>query len=233
MAAIQLPGVVSVAQFSPPVGEPSYTQIFHDTMGDLGTPSDGFDKNMADLAALSDALNVEMVAEAAIDNLGTVLGIVGAVDLTPLDTHIANYEGTADAGNKILADAAGATAPALLELPISASFNGAAQAPPAQISVDLGTLKLNSPTFPSQIGTFTETIKLGKHGMFSVELVNGDTDIFSVGVNETVDRLGNGSGFWFIAVKPSKVGTFVAQVNTIGGVSAFLQIVTYTVKVTS
>lgn len=52
MAGVPLPKPVSVAQFVPDPNEPTFTQIFHDTMGNLGSSADGFDDAFNDLLAM-------------------------------------------------------------------------------------------------------------------------------------------------------------------------------------
>lgn len=232
MAAISLPRGISVAQFQPPVGEPTYTQIFTATMGDLGTPADGLDKNMADLGAIADALNAEMIAEAAIGSVDTALGVLGAVDLAPLDAHIGNYEAAASTGNKIIADATQAAPSGLTELPIAASFNLGVATPVAQISIDLGTLKLGSAPITSILGLFSSDGSKILTGMVQAQFYSGDPAIFSVYTEHFPPQgLFKINGRWVFKVTPAKQGTFVAQLNTIGGGASTLEIRTYTVKI--
>jgi hypothetical protein len=232
MATIPLPLRISVAQFKPPVGEPTYTQIFDATMGDLGTPADGFDKNMADLGAIADALNGEMIAEAAIGSIDTALGVLGAVDLTPLDSHIGNYEAAASTGNQIVADATQAAPPVLTELPISASFNAGVSAPPAQVSIDLGTLKLGSTPLTSVLGKFASDGAKLLAGMIQAQIYTGDPAIFSVYTEHFAPQgIFHINGQWVFKVTPAKLGKFVAQLNTIGGEATYLEIRTYTVEI--
>lgn len=52
MPGVPLPKPISVAQFVPDPNEPTFTQIFTDTMGNLGSPADGFDDAFNDLVAM-------------------------------------------------------------------------------------------------------------------------------------------------------------------------------------
>jgi hypothetical protein len=233
MPGIPLPGVVSVAQFVPPVGEPSYSKIFNDTMGNLATPADGMDKALADLGAVADALNGEMVAESAIDNLGTAIGILPAVDLTSLDTHIGNYEAAMPDGSQVVADSSNSAPPFLYELPITPNFIPGISAPPVQVSQDLGTMKLGSKPLVLELGGWFFDPHRGDLGQLYDVLASGDPAIYHLSTTYQVDRHNYPiSGKNYLNVTPAKVGTFVAQVNLLPGPNGAITLVTYTVTVT-
>lgn len=193
-----------------PTDSPGFTQLVQDVLGAGASEMDGFDAALADATALVEALDkITGEQDAALD------AILVSLDTTKpdaLDTSMAGYASTAaDSANVITAGQA-LTLPTLLELPISMDFGGGPVGPPAQITLDLGTVALGSPTIRHVLGTFFAD-KHGVHGLLSAELHLGNPPVFSI---EYVDRSKKDEvvrGTYTLVVQPVIVGTFVAQVN--------------------
>jgi len=231
MGTVPLPIAISVAQFKAPEGEPTYTEIFHATMGDLGSPTDGLDAHLAELQGVGDALAAEMAAEATLDNVGTAITLFGAIDPGGLDTSVAGFESTKPIGAAHLATLDAMGIPLLLELPMSANFDGGIGVAPTQLDVLLGTVKLGSPPIFSKIGKQTTDPSGVMTGIVDAEIFLTSGGTWQMTYDE-VDRV---SGYVIVTLglefTPDKVGDWLAQVNVLYVAVARRDIITYKVSV--
>lgn len=192
--------------------DPGFTQLVKDTLGDAGTPADGFDGIITEVFGLIDALDAASAEQDAV--LDALLTQQQPLDVGPLDTTIQNYMGTFDTGNSILASAAGATPPFLGVLPLSTDPTLAGiPGPPALASFDFGTVKLGSPPLIYDIGKFEQ----GGQRPFGVSMIQ---IVLNTGMNILVneDEKDSASGdiqrfHYWLTVTPSAVGVFTAEVT--------------------
>src|SRR5882762_4752378 len=78
------------------------TQTLSDTLGDLGTPADGFDSYLSDTITLLSGL--ENLGGSLLDDLNLAAGIAGTIDPTSLNSDAASLPGTLATGDAIVAD---------------------------------------------------------------------------------------------------------------------------------
>lgn len=230
MAGIPLPTLGAIPPFEPDTG-PTYTQIFNDTVGTLGSDADGFPQLFAQLTALSSAFGVELAADQGIGPIATLGGVPGILDPAPLDGTIGNYVATIPTGEGIVTDIGGASPPDLNELPMASTFGEGISGVPGQLLHDFGTVKLNSPTQTFRIGqeliTSTRVLE-----MISADQISGDTSVLNeVDDDQTSGPDGTGPIYHNMVMTPVKVGAFEAQVNTIGGTATGIAIWTFRVNV--
>jgi hypothetical protein len=230
MLAIPLPKAISVAQFVPPVGEPTYTDIYNETVGSAPDPS-VLDALLSEAGGLVDLMGQEIAGGVLDGALGAIGNVGAAFDPTSLDGNVGNYVAAIPAGRDALDGVGGLAIPGLLQLPISASFNGALGAPPKQSSVNLGTLKLGSAPLTISLGNYL-TVHGVSHTYISATIPDGDPAIFSVSVVDNVNpNTDTGLTLFYFVVTPRKVGQFVGQLDVIGGTGGGGTIFTYTVTV--
>src|SRR5882762_7979857 len=79
------------------------TQTLSDTLGDLGTPADGFDSYLSETITLLSGL--ENLGGSLLDDLNLAAGIAGSIDRTSLDSDAASLPASLAAGDAIVADA--------------------------------------------------------------------------------------------------------------------------------
>lgn len=230
MAGIPLPTPGAIPAFEPDTG-PTYTQIFQDTIGALGSDADGFPQMFAQLTALSSAFGVELAADQAIGPVATLGGVPGILDPAPLDGTIGNYIAAGATGDAILATAASIVEPQLLTLPITPGDGSTNFLPPANATHDFGTVKLGSPPVSFQVGSYISDPFTGDTGDipkdFTVQAPPFTewltyTDIHQ-GTQQRVD--------FGITMTPLAVGQFTAQFEYVQGGNRQLIILTLTVNV--
>jgi hypothetical protein len=225
---VDLPQIISVAQFDPGPPGKTYTQIFHETMGPAATPDDGFDAAMADLAAVSNAFGAEVQSSPLIVDPGAIGGALGAIDPVNLDAHMAGYVGAMDAGNAILVAAGVTVPPRLLQLPITASYPGLPFLAPIIMEHDFGTVKLGSANQFFFIGTTTERVNLPLEGISFIGFANADAGMWSVDAPTHENLAGDVRTTYTLVMVPAIVGDFIAQVNWISADNRYVYL---TVKV--
>jgi len=225
---VDLPQIISVAQFDPGPPGPTYTQILHETLGPAATPDDGFDAAMADLAAVSNAFGAEVQSSPLIVDPGAIGGALGAIDPANLDVHMAGYVGTADLGNQILSTAIGLAVPQLLELPLTPDYPGLPFLAPIVMDQDFGTVKIGSANQFFFIGTSTSRVNLPNEGINFIGFADADPGTFTIDAPEHENLAGDVRTTYTLVMVPAKVGDFIAQVNWI---SADNRYVILTVKV--
>lgn len=79
------------------------TQTLSDTLGDLGTPADGFDSYLNETITLLSGL--ENLGGALLEDLNLAAGIAGTIDPTSLNSDAASLPASLAAGDAIVADA--------------------------------------------------------------------------------------------------------------------------------
>ena len=210
--------------------DPGFTQLVNDTLGDLGTPADGFDGIITEVFGLVDALDAASTEQDAV--LDAIVAQHQDIDPSALDNTIQNYVGTFDAGNAVLTSASGATPPFLGVLPLSTDPLAAGiPMAPSLVSFDFGTVKLGSPPLVYDIGTFEQ----GGQRPFGVSDIN---IVANTGMDITVQQSEKDSAsgdiqrfhFW-LAVTPSAVGTFTAEVTWLNTVQPVQTNLTLTINV--
>jgi len=212
---VELPQIISVAQFDPGPPGKTYTQIFHETMGPAATSDDGFDAALADLAAVSNAFGAEVNSSPLIVDPTAIGGALGAIDPVNLDAHMAGYVGAMDAGNAIL-EAAGVTVPPqLLQLPITSSFPGLPFLAPSILEHDFGTVKVGSAIQAFFIGWQITRVNQPDIGIQFMGIANGEPGIWSVVAPEHENLAGDVRTDYSLLMTPATVGDFLAQVNWI------------------
>lgn len=230
MAGIPLPAPFTFAPFVPDAG-PTFTEIFNDTMGDLGTDADSFSSLFTQLQSLSNAFGGELAADQAIGPIATLGGIPGILDPAPLDTTIGNYVAASPTGDAILADVGNLSEPQLLTLPITPGDGSTNFLPPGQATHDFGTVKLNSGPVQIQVGAYTETQFTGDVGDSSKGFVV-QAPPFTEWFNYVDRQQGTVTDVTFgITMTPLAVGQFTAQFEYVQGGNRQLIILTLTVNV--
>jgi hypothetical protein len=79
-----------------------FTQTLNDTLGDLGTPADGFDSYLNDTITLLSGL--ENLGGSLLDDLNLAAGIAGTIDPASLNSDAASLPATLATGDAIVAD---------------------------------------------------------------------------------------------------------------------------------
>lgn len=222
MPRIPLPKAISVAQFAPPVGEPTYTQIFHETMGNAGTPDDGFDQKFSQMAALTNSVGPNMNFNPTdLEALSSGLGIFGKGDGAALALQ---YKSASDATDAALADYSGLTTPTSTPTNPVGPPNGAAPTPPAVnpcIFTAADRAKILPPMkladMPLCIEIDSQFYTVGGDPIdIRVTLECSQGSVFSL--QKLIKRTGTGGGgnsylhTWNLIVTPNAVGTFNASV---------------------
>lgn len=228
---MELPQIISVAQFDPGPPGKTYTQIFHETMGPAATSGDGFDAAMADLAAVSNAFGAEVQSSPLVVDPGAIGGALGAIDPTNLDAHMAGYVGTADVANGIVQSMIGLTTPQLLELPITPDYPGLPFLAPIVMDHDFGTVKLGSADQFLWLGTATNRVNLPNLGIRAVDIANAEPGLWSIDAPEHENLAGDVRITYTLVMSPVLTGDFIAQVNWISDDNRWV-ILTVTASVT-
>jgi hypothetical protein len=230
MASVPFPKPIPAPPFVPDTG-PTFTQIFNDTLGNLGTDQDGYAALFAALQNLSNGFGAELAADQAIGPIAVLGGAPGLLDPTPLDTTIGNYVAAGATGDAILADAGSISEPQLLTLPITPGDGSTNFLPPGQKTHDFGSVKLGSPPVSVEYGSYTETQFGGDVGDSSKGfVVNAPpfTEYFTYRDNaagtETYVTFG-------VTMTPNTLGLFTAQFEYVQGGNRQLIIVTLQVDV--
>lgn len=228
---MELPQIISVAQFDPGPPGKTYTQIFHETMGPAATSDDGFDAAMADLAAVSNAFGAEVQSSPLVVDPTAIGGALGAIDPVNLDAHMAGYVGAMDAGNAIL-EAAGVTVPPqLLQLPITSSYPGLPFLAPSILEHDFGTVQVGSAILSFYIGSQTTRVNLPSFGIQFMGIANGEPGIWGIDAPEHELLNGDTRTMYTLLMIPAYAGDFIAQVNWISNENRWV-ILTAKVSVT-
>jgi hypothetical protein len=230
MAGIPLPKAMAISAFVRDTG-PSYTQIFNDTMGNLATPSDGFDPALSAIGALGDSLAAELAAETAKDTVGTAIGIYGGIDPTVYDLTLQGYSDLAIVGAGHITALESQTPPPILELPMSITFDGGIGAAPTQSTVDLGTVKLGSAPIDSTLGNWATHPDGTVIGITSAWVGNSTGGKWTVLSTYAENNNGFARGIYYVEFTPNAVGSFQAQVNVLTTVKGTSAITTFKVTV--
>ncbi len=225
---MDLPQIISVAQFDPGPPGPTYTQILHETLGPAATPDDGFEAAMADLAAVSNAFGAEVQSSPLVVDPGAIGGMMAGLDPVNLDAHMAGYVGAMDAGNAILVAAGVTVTPQLLQLPITSSYPGLPFLAPVVMEHDFGTVKLGSAAQFLFIGTATMRVNLPNTGINFIGFADAQPGIWSIDAPERENLAGDVMTSYTLAMSPTDVGDFIAQVNWISADNRYVYL---TVKV--
>jgi hypothetical protein len=230
MPGISLPQPISIAPLAPVSGEPTYTDIFNATVGAAPDPST-LDPLLAEALTLALGLEAEVVSGALDGSIFSVTSFAGAVDSTLFDGHMADYVAAMPTGTQALTDLGNQSVPALLQLPISASFNGALGAPPTQQAVNLGTVPLGSNPITIPLGSYV--VRKGQTSTFvSAYVADGNPSIYMVEqINAVSASTDSGMVTLNLIVTPQVVGTWVAQLDITGGIGGAASIITYTITV--
>jgi hypothetical protein len=227
---LPLPKPISPLSLDPGSG-PTYTQIFHDTMGVAGTADDGYDLKAAELAGISSAFGVELNSDPLGGSLGTAGTLLGLLDTAPLDGHLADYVGTKEYGMGIVAAASGAQEPQLLTLPLTPGDGSVAFIPPRQQTKDFGTVKLGSAPQAIELGRYEETQALGDVGDHPKSFVIGAppfTEYFLYRDSADGSTIHVRFG---VTMTPILVGQWTAQYEYVDGSNRQLVILTLAVSV--
>lgn len=230
MAGIPLPTPGAIPPFEPDTG-PTYTQIFNDTIGDLGSDADAFPSLFAQLTALSSAFGVELAADQGIGPIATLGGAPGILDPAPLDGTIGNYVAAGATGDAILQTAGAIQEPLLLTLPITPGDGSTAFRPPIQNTHDFGTVHLGTATQSLFLGKETDTNTGQILGILPKGYVIVAPGIFGETSSETDTLDGTVHIDWTLTMSPAALGTFTAQYEYVNESSRQLVILTLTVNV--
>ena len=221
---------ISIAPFAAPQGQPTYTDIFNATLGAVPDPA-SLDVPLIGASSIVLQLGGEIDSGVLDGDIVTLGNIGGAFDPTSLDTNVGNYVAAVPLGAARLNDVGGIAIPALLQLPISAAFNGSLSAPPTQTNVNLGTMPLGGKPLSILLGSYL-TVKGRLVNYITASIADGDPAIFGLVHTSTYNaNTNNGSDTFTFVVTPSKPGTFLCQLDLVGGVGAAGTIFTYTVTV--
>jgi hypothetical protein len=231
MTPIPRPQPLSLAPFVAPANEPTYTQIFNETMGHFAGPDDGMGKAFADMGALSDALGAELAAEDTADNVGQALSLFAGVDTGNYDSTLTAYAATKDTGLGFLAGMEKASPPLLLELPMSIVFDGGIGAAPEQNTIDFGTVKLGSGPYAFFIGQGQVEPDGTLTGVLNVQFVGPGSDQWQLLDKNFTTHQGFVRDEYSIQFTPLFAGKFTLQINVTWAFPQKLQILTYTVNV--
>jgi len=212
---VDLPQIISVAQFDPGPPGPTYTQILHETLGPAATPDDGFDTAMADLAAVSNAFGAEVQSSPLVVDPGAIGGMMAGLDPVNLDAHMAGYVGAMDAGNAILVAAGVTVPPQLLALPITPKYPGLPFLAPIVMEHDFGTVQVGSATLRYFIGSQTTRDNLPNFGINFMGISSGELGIWSIDAPEYENLAGDVRTQYALLMTPAYVGDFIAEVNWI------------------
>jgi hypothetical protein len=225
---VELPQIISVAQFDPGPPGKTYTQIFHETMGPAATSDDGFDAAMADLATVSNAFGAEVNSSPLIVDPTAIGGALGAIDPTNLDAHMAGYAGAMDAGNAILVAAGVTVTPQLLQLPITSNYPGLPFLAPIIMEHDFGTVQVGSANQFFSIGYSVSRTNLPNEGITFIGFADAQPGIWSIDAPEHENLAGDVRTQYTLVMSPTDVGDFLAQVNWISADNRYVYL---TVKV--
>lgn len=227
---LTLPKAISLPRFDLPSG-PSYTDILHETLGPAGTPSDGFDSAMANLAGISGAFGAELNADPLGAHLGAASRLLGGVDPANLDLHMSGYVGTKEYALGIVAAAGGVVEPQLLTLPLTPGDGSTAFVPPRQWLHDFGTVKLGSASQRLGIGTEVVSERITYRGILPKGFVVDVPGIFFAAHVDHLSKKGLGTIEWFVGVVPAKIGQWTGQYEFVDLLASQLVILTLTVNV--
>jgi hypothetical protein len=207
---------------------PGFTQLVQDVLGDSATPLDGFDAAASDASAIVDLLDKILgEQDAALD---AILVTLDTTNPTPLDNSMQGYASTIGTGAQIVSDAQALAPDQLLEMPFSFTLGGGIGPPPTQLQIDLGTLHVGGAKLPHLLGDWSND-RAGRHGILSVIQKVGDYRIFHVNQTTVFENDKQASGFYYLEANPTVVGTWVSQVNVIGGPVGGSSIQTFTLTV--
>jgi hypothetical protein len=213
------------------VSSPSYTDIFHETLGTAATDQDDFANHLAKLTALVDSFQSEVDTTSQGGEIAGAVAALGNADPAPLDATIANYAGTIPTGKQFVSDGQSLAPPRLLELPISPSSGGVPAAPPTLTAHDFGILKLGSGPHSFELGTSVYLVNGQSLGLLDVQLINYDQLEWAITSTEHDTVNGDQHITWYITVTPAVLGKSTAQVNTNKVNNTQYTIYTFTVDV--
>lgn len=218
MAGISLPKAVTVAPFVTDPNEPSFSQIYQDTLGNASTSLDAFDQHFSDMTALTnsaqsiadiDAADVQALSD-LVDGLGTSDGGALAIALQP----------AADATDAALGDFNGIgtpqTAPTQPVTPPGtappSTQGGTPCKVPAGVNVQvLPDMKVGDAA--NYVTIDTATVPTEASVPFNSRLLCGDTQIFSVYRDSSQGGYAAAGPVIMLAdyfvVTPVKPGTFI------------------------
>jgi hypothetical protein len=226
MPGIPLPRAISVAQFAPPPSEQTYTQVFNETMGNAGTPDDGFDQDFAAITALTDSVSpIADFDPADLEAFSSVINLFGAGEGAALAV---TYQSASDATDAALGTYVGLTQPSTD--PTQPVPPTGSNPPPTTsddcINIPKGVAVVKLP--PMNVGDAPLTVEVDSEqyssrdgNEFRIEMHCGDAGVFSTqSVKVLIGRGTGGGGNFFVyeakynlVVTPSKAGKFVGVVT--------------------
>lgn len=215
MPAIPIPQPISVAPFDPGPAGPTYTDIYNETVGKLSADFDSLDPALSTMLDISAALDAEQVADEGGGDFGSLSTGVTGFDPTSLDSNVAAYVATGATGQAHIDALSGAAPPVLRQLPMDPTFDGGIGAPPTQITINLGPVKVGSAPISIPLGTQTLTVQTQTYsGLQAAWLADGNVEFFQI-VNsywqngsDTIEK-----DSYALLCTPSKVGTFFVEVD--------------------
>jgi|SRR6267142_325459 len=233
MPLLELPKQISVAQFTVPEGQPSYSQIFHDTMGDAGTPADGFDATFAQMALMTSS--AASIADLDATDLQSVTDIASGFNNADEGDLALSLQPAQDATDAALSDYHTVVPPTVTPTGTISGGPAASVCKPGQVVAGLTigqkdpnpypVVKVNPPyvystsmpvmclgdasgVFTVQTGTFTAD----QSNYGTARLLFGDPAIFSLALNKYNDLGSSWLEDVLLTVTPSKAGRFTAVV---------------------
>src|SRR5882762_11249043 len=130
------------------------TQTLSDTLGDLGTPADGFDSYLSETVTLLSGL--ENLGGSLLDDLNLAAGIAGTIDPASLNSDAASLPASLAAGDAIVADANALLGSVGPPPPVSGGGGAPAPSGPSQQACEA---TLGFPSFPPTQTPYSQTIK--------------------------------------------------------------------------
>lgn len=223
MPGVPLPKPISVAQFVPDPNEPTFTQIFTDTMGNLGSPADGFDDAFNDLVAMQPPNGGQ---DAVMGPAGLQLSQVrNAIATGSLRTLLPGLASAIAAGNDKFNTVAHDVAPASQKQPpvtpptTNPPVNQQSACGPWQAS-DNPRVFATTAVGGAPLTEFVdeEVYPVSAAAKLSVKLFCGDPAVFAVQVVQKITPAQGQSpatitATWSLVMTPSKAGQFYAEVE--------------------
>lgn len=225
MPGLPLPAQVSVAPFVTDPSEPTFTQIWDETMGNLGTPSDGFDSLLGQMIGLTDA--IAPIADLDPTDLGALVDVqteLGIDDAGLFVSQMASARGAVDSAlgiySSVVTPGANPTPPVggTPQPPASGGGGTAQPCTPASGAIDVGTLHLGDAAVRIEVATedrfqrpvpsIVVTLEGGGQGIFSIQQVTN--------YQTTAGGAQYLSGWtWYLVINPAAVGIFCNTVRLV------------------
>lgn len=226
MAGIPLPKPFTVAPFVPDTGAPTFADIFDQTMGNIGTPHDGFDQLLSEMTALTDsAANLFAGDDADMQSIADLaLGFSDAIE----GDFLAGLQPAQDATDRALGEYTALTQPSAPgTTPVGPPTTtppqpGASDCvkPPAGADLTVEP-DMNVGDPPLCIEIDSETYFTGDDPQFRIVLHCGDVTIFfPQTIKKIVGRGIGGGGAYYeyrrtynLIINPTKPGTFIGSIR--------------------